>query len=323
MSLVAIRSAIVDAIEAGVPTFASVAAHGGKFSAIEVRRVASKSPACMVAVIGIKNIERQGGMAVGQVQFGAFVATQGTSTVQRDASALILSEAIIGLAATNAWDYADAKAPQGMRADNLFSGTVDKLAVALWAVFWTQEMDLSPMTQEEMDAIDDFHRLHVDTDLAPMDGVIEDEQDIWLHGTLMSAYGQLYVSSAAATGIAAADTFQKANGTTTLHKYDGMDMPVDNRLRHTDAVTRPMLVQVKASISVSTDAEVQLAVAKNGTVIDESSVAEDLAAADGAEAMACDAIIELGENDYIEAWVTADDTVSVTLEKMTMVAVAT
>lgn len=320
MSLVALQTAIISAIDSGVSTFRTVEDHGGRYDLDEVKRIATKQPACLVSVLGGPVERMAGSTARCMADIVAAVVTMGSSQTGRDAAAAALAEAVAVLAIENAWEYEDAKAPERIFIDNLYSGALDRLGVALWFVRWKQ---LTVLGSFDASDYDDFNRLNVQTDMAPADGVVDDELDIWLQGTLMSAYGQIYVSADAATSIAVASTYQKAAGTTTLLRADGFDMPTSNRLRHTDDVTRAVSVQAKASISVDSDAEVFLAIAKNGTVVDESGISEDMLAADGAEVLAADALVELGENDYVEAWVTADDTVNVTLEKLTLVAVAT
>jgi len=319
MSLTALRAAVVSSIASNISTFRAVQAHGGKFNVEELKRIAVQSPACLITMLG-GPFTRQGVQAVGAVQIVAFVVTGGTSATKRDEAALVLAEALAGLVAENKWDYEHAKAPERMALGNLYSGELDRAGVALWAVTWTQQADLAIF---DPTTLDDLNQVHTQTDLAPRDGVNEDELAIWLQGTLMSAYGNAYVSTPAATSIAAADTYQKVAGTTTLLNYSGMDMPVSNRLRHTGTVSKDFLVQLAASLTVSADAKVTLTVAKNGVAIEECEIEEECTLAGGAESLKVSTTVALGENDYVEAWVKADDTVNVTATKLNLVAVAT
>lgn len=319
MSVLGLRNAIVSSIGSEIPTFRKVEAADGRFDVNDLKRLAVYAPSALVAVLN-GDCRREAAVAVGDVKIAVFIVTGGTSALHRGDAAITLVEAVVGLAAANHWAYSDAKPPQTIRFENLYSGAIDKLGVALWAVRWEQRLDLATPSTEDFD---ELRSVYVDTDFADKDGVVEDEQIIELQGTLMSAYGQIYVSSSAATSIASADTYQKASGTTTLLRADGFDMPATGRLRHTDAVTRPVSVEVTASAAVDADAKVTLTVAVNGVPVEEAEVEEELTSAGGAEAMVVKALVELTEDDYVETWVKADDTVNVTLSKMSLVAVAT
>jgi hypothetical protein len=323
MSLLGLRTAIVTSLQLEVASLTSVAAHGGRINLAEVRRAAlNRAPAGLVTVLG-GPIEREGGGGVGvcDAQVVVFIICLGTSQVHRDAEALALAEAVAVQAIRNSWAYDGSKAPAGIRVDNLYNGTQDRDGFALWSVTWTQRLDVGYDTS--VDDLDDFNRLHADWDLAPRDGVADASQDVWLQGTLMSAYGQLHVSTSAATPIAVVDTYQKVAGTTTLKSALAMDMPTDGRLRHTGSVSRPMLVEAAVSIEVDGDATVTVTIAKNGTADADVEVTQECVAGAGAEAFSVPYVGALDENDYVEVWAKADDTVNVTATKLSLVAVAT
>ncbi len=320
MSIGGLTSAIVSSLDTEIAALRSVKTHGGQFNVQELRRVAVYAPAALVTVSNGDVTRHAGSTGVGTLTIDVFVVTGGTSAVGRDDGALLLVQSIVGLAVRNDWAYADAGPPKAIKFRNLYSGQLDSKGVALWAVRWQQDVEIDAPT---IDDLDELRSLYINTDLADKDGVVEDQQIIQLQGTLMSAYGQIYVSSSAATSIAVADTYQKAAGTTTLLRADGFDMPANGRLRHTDDVTRPVAIEVPASVSVDSDAKVTLTLAVNGVPVEEAEVEEELTSAGGAESMVVKAIVELGENDYVEPWVKADSTVNVTLTKVNVVAVAT
>lgn len=325
MSLLELREAIVTSLGNEVTSLKSVAGHGGRVTLDELRRLAlpASAPVALVAVLGGSG-EREGGAGTGtcEAQVAVFVACLGDSQTLRDAEALVVAEAVFVQAIRNAWDYSDAQAPARIRVDNLFSGKIDRHGLALWAVTWRQQVNVG-YTDDYATSLDDFNRLHTDWDLAPRNGVVDTAQDVWLRGTLMSAYGHLYVSAEAATAIAAADTYQKAAGTTTLKEALEMDMPTNGRLRHTGSVSRPCMVEASLSVSTDGDAEVTFALAVNGVVDEDTEISQSLLAAGGSEAFSVPSVVDLDENDYVEVWVKADDTVNVTVNKMSLVAVAT
>jgi hypothetical protein len=324
MSLVGLRQAVVDSIAASfgpdgtTPVFRAVQTHGGKFNSDELKRLASKAPAALVALMG-GPITREGGtQAVGKTALVVFILTRGDSETKRDADALVLSEAVVGLMVKNDWDYADAQAPMEMAMANLYSGVIDRIGMALWSVGWSQANDLAIVDTSDLPL---FHHGNVKWDLADMDGVVDMEDDIWVNGEFMSAYGQIYVSTAAPTSIAAIDTYQKAMGTTTLKTTPAavdFDMPATNRLRHIGTVVKPILVGASGSLTVSADAKVTLA------VVDETTEQEiECTLAEGAEPFSLRGLFNLNANEYTEVWVKADATVNVTLTKLSMVAAAT
>ena len=202
---------------------------------------------------------------------------------------------------------------------NLYSGLIDREGVALWSVTWSQYADLNIFDAE---GLDDLKSVQLDWDLAPADGVIDSQQIVYLWSELMSAYGNLNVSSSAATAVAVAGTYVKAAGTTALNLSSDMDMPQVNRLRHTGTVAKPFFVSASASVLVSADAKVTLALAKNGTVDEHTAIEQKCTLAGGAEAFSIKSLVSLDENDYVEVWLTADNTVNVTLEKLHLIAAA-
>ena len=311
MTLVTLRQAIIDSIEANIPAFKSVQAHGGSFNLPELERVSMKSPTCLVAIMG-GVIERQTTVAVATPAIYAFVVTRGTSQEKRDEAALVLAEAVATMVINNEWDVECTQAPTGVRMENLYSGKIDAKGVALWVVNWSQKSDLAGL---DTSAFPYLHTIAADYDLAPVDGVIDFEQLIQLGGEPMSVYGQLYVSTAVATAIAVPDTYQKVAGTTTLKLNDGVDMPENMRLRHTGTVAKPFQVRSPISVEVASNSKVTFALAKNGVVDANTEVEQDIVALAGAEAFSVDGLFSLDANDYIELWVKCDLAINVTVTK--------
>ena len=83
MSLVALRTAIVSHIGAQVSAFQVVRSYGGTFNRTELKRIALKSPACLISVLG-GDLERHAGQPVAHPTIAAFVVTRGTSEIKRD-----------------------------------------------------------------------------------------------------------------------------------------------------------------------------------------------------------------------------------------------
>ena len=308
MSLLALRTAIVAGITTGETAFNVVKSHGGIFNRAEYKRIAVKTPGCSVAIFG-GPVTRNGKIGVCMARVVAFIVAKGTSETKRDVEAMVLAESVANLAAADAWGY-EAKAPEEIGLANLYSGDIDRDTIAIWSVTWQQLVDLSDF---DLSTLDDFYKAHVDWDLAPRDGVVDAQQVISLGGDFMSIYGHIYISAAAATGIAVAGTYQKALGATTLKLADDCDMPADGRVRHIGTVSKPMLATATGSVSVAADAKVTLAISKNGTVDENTAQEIECTLAEGAEPFSLTGLFNLDENDYVDIWITADDTVAVTL----------
>lgn len=329
MSLIGLRSAIVADITSKIPDFHTVQAHGGTFDKDELKRIALKSPACLVALMG-GPLAREGGSPTGEPTLFAFVVTGGSSSTKRNRAAIILVEEVIRLVANNSWKYECAQAPNGMRMDNLYSGEIDKEGVALWSVSWSQRTDIAtfdpddPTAQATIDAnLADFKEMHFDIEPQPAEGIaVPLAGAVQLRGQFMSAYGHIFVSTPLATAIATADTYQKAAGTTTAKLLDEVDMPSAGRLRHKGVIAKPFMVTIKLSAAVDADAKVTFAIAKGGIVDEDTEIEEEMTVAGGAEAIPLTGIVSLDEDEYIEVWVKADDTVNVTLTKANVVLAA-
>lgn len=317
MTIVAQRAAIAAAVEAGVTAFESVATFGGEFSVADILRYAVKSPAARVGCVGFSDGVYEAGTKAIIIQWIIVIVTR-DGTVKRDAQALTLTEAVTGLVLGNNWGLQTGR-PTDVRGRNLYSGEIDKKGLAIWAVTWVQRLEVDEYDET---ALDDFETMYTEWDLAPADGVVDMDGRLVLQGAFMSAYGQLTISSAIATSISVAGTYQKAAGTTVLGNANECDMPVTGRLRHTGTVAKPFYVTGAVSVTVSGDAKVTLALAKGGVVDTTTAIEQELTAAGGAEAFSLSDIVSLDENEYVEVWCTADDTINVTLTKMSLTAAA-
>ncbi len=320
MSLTGLQSAIVTSIDTTITTLRTVQQHGGRFDAQELRRYALRAPAALVACLGGPISRDVASHSSCKAKIAVFVVTHGNSAVARNTDALTFCESIAGMAALNTWDYVDAQAPLDIRIDNLYGSSIDETGSALWAVTWTQASDIDVYDDS---ALDEFHTANTKWDLWPADGTIDAEDLLLIWGQFMSAYGHIYVSSAAATSVATPGTYVKAAGTTTLKLADEFDMPADMRIRHTGTPTRPTLVTASCSVTVASDCKVTVALAENGVLDANTAQEQELTAAGGAMSFDVKGVLSLAENDYAEVWVTADEIVGVTMTKLNFVAAAT
>lgn len=319
MTILGLRNAIISSIDAEIPAFVSVKEHGGNLNATEIKRISTKSPAALVSVLGGDG-KLEGGLAVGSMAITVFIITRGSSDNKRESDVITLAESVFHEAAHNAWDYEDAQAPMNIKMRNLYNSALDGLGVALWGVAWTQKADAAKF---DITTLDEFHTADTKIDLVPADGFMESESLVTVGGEFMSAYGHIYISTAAATPMVASDTYYKAAGSTTLKLSSDCDMPVDGRIRHIGTVSKPFLATASIAVQVSADALVTLALAKNGVVDEDTAIKQEVTLAGGAEALSLKGIMSLDENEYAEVWVKADSTVDVTLSKLNLAIVAT
>lgn len=155
MSLVMVREKMRQAIADGAQGLAQVDTHGGRFDADELKRWALKSPAVVVGALSVPEVMLEGGQRVAKVEWGAFILVQDTPKLKRSEGALVMLEAVIAVIHPGQrWDDADTKAPEQIKASNLYNGKgLDAKGVALWAVTWQQCHDINAF---DMATLDDF-----------------------------------------------------------------------------------------------------------------------------------------------------------------------
>lgn len=162
MSLPDIRRAIIDDLkDYGLGD--AVEPHQGRLSVDELKTLVVKGRAAIkVGCLGIPRVNDQTAQPGLMVAFAVYVMALDKQGVPRDETAMILASAVALRVSRNLWGRSDLDDPMDIRADNLYSGTIEKRAVALWAVTWRQEW-----TPETMDisTLDDLLSVVTDFDL--------------------------------------------------------------------------------------------------------------------------------------------------------------
>jgi len=145
--------------------------------------------------------------------------------------------------------------------------------------------------------------------------------------SILPDYGNLYISTAAATTLTTVDTYYEAAGTTTLGaNVSAFDMPANGRLRYTGAPTRIVLVTATISMTASINSQVlDFRLAKNGTTDVATEVQRKIGTGSDVGAASVSGILSMATNDYVSLF--AENTTSggttVTLTKMSLVAQGT
>jgi hypothetical protein len=183
MSLDALRTAITAVIDTATPEAVTCAPHGGRFDVAELRRISAKAPAIFIAVLGFNDLAESSGSYEATISWAAFVVTRDKAGVLRDIAALNLVNALALIVPGNTWGLEAAiGTPDGVRSDNLFSATVDKAGVAMWAISWRQRMQLGQaITDAELATLDLFEtfdaRYPVEDDAPEAEDLVSLPQD--------------------------------------------------------------------------------------------------------------------------------------------------
>ena len=150
-----LRDAILADLRQDLPVLRSVEGHGGRIDAAELSRIATLTPALRLACIDLPLATSTGrGRRRIESQWVAFVIVddRGAPTDQtRDDSAMDLAWTLAEQLSFRRWRLPsitqDAIAPTSIKPENLYSGTINKRGVALWAVSWSQTITINARTQ--------------------------------------------------------------------------------------------------------------------------------------------------------------------------------
>jgi len=158
MSLCDLRDAVVTDLRRILPQLRTCETHGGRFDAAELRRLAPRTPAALVTTLALDDLRREHGEYKSEVTFAVFVLTTDRPGLPRDEAALAVVDALARTIPDNRWSMAESETvPDRLRAENLYSGGLDKSGVALWAVSWRQRMVLGQeLSAEDVAALDRF-----------------------------------------------------------------------------------------------------------------------------------------------------------------------
>lgn len=143
MRLVDLRTAVLADLKAKLPGLRSAAVHGGRFDLEELKRYSAQAPALRVAVLGAPSLADTGDERTDvDATLVAYVLTTDAPQLPRDVAALNLCEVLLAYIPHKRWGLQDIGAPERVSASNLYDGGLDRQAVALWAVSWSQRVRL-------------------------------------------------------------------------------------------------------------------------------------------------------------------------------------
>jgi hypothetical protein len=136
-------------------------------------------------------------------------------------------------------------------------------------------------------------------------------------GSSQAAFGGLYMQDNATT-TSADTTWKVPGGTSTLKLANNFDMPANNRLRYTGAVTKKFRVMLTCTVNAPDARIAWLSLGKDGTRI--STLKEENYQDAGRESnMSVTELVELAQNSYIEPMIRlASSTSTITIENLNL-----
>lgn len=165
---------MVDAI-AALGIFASVTTHRGRVTLEEIKRYSMAAPCALVVVSGGRG-DTDTQVVASSRRLTVFIVVK-NGTVQSDAAALSLVDELIKLIHNNRWGIDDAELPVSINDDNLYSAQLDAVGVALWAISWEQNLQLTDEVEPTMANFVTFVGDWKDGDKVVMQSIATMEQD--------------------------------------------------------------------------------------------------------------------------------------------------
>lgn len=136
----AIQDAIVATLAARYPTF-TVEPHGGNFTEREVPMLLAKAPAILVGCTNIPDLQSVGiDKWRATLRWALFVLGADTAVTERHDVALDTVFDLLLWLPSQRWNVPAARIPDQSTfgADNLYTGSLNNLRIALWGLRWDQ-----------------------------------------------------------------------------------------------------------------------------------------------------------------------------------------
>ena len=138
LKFVSLSSSVVEKIATMLPKV-NIESYPGRFDVTELKRISTKLPAVRIAFMGSTKIDMMDtGENEATVRLAAFVITGDRRGLPKDSAALNIVEALLTLIPGQSWGVPGTTIAKNIKADNLYSGQVDRQGVAIWALTWEQ-----------------------------------------------------------------------------------------------------------------------------------------------------------------------------------------
>ena len=143
---------IKSAFGAKIKNKINIAAHAGRFTEAEIRRLATQTPAVLTSLMAVKDGE---GTDNSECRFISWVLVRADNKDKIYDSGLKYTSLLIPVIRSipndsiyNATDVTD------IEAENLYTGTLDGINISMWAVSWTWKVRATQMPDGDI-ALDD------------------------------------------------------------------------------------------------------------------------------------------------------------------------
>ena len=122
---------------------AMVNTHPGRFDEAELKRIAVRAPAVLLACLGTGRFKQVETDEVDiPLNCTAFVLTKDERGLPRETGVINISEVLLTWLPGRRWNMPNVSPPSGLMSQNLFGKQLGKMGVTLWAVSWVQNIRL-------------------------------------------------------------------------------------------------------------------------------------------------------------------------------------
>lgn len=163
MNINVVLEAVAAGIKSRLPELAACEVHDGRFDAGELARISARTPACFTACLAVSQVQDPGTEQVDAVlDLAVFVVTRSNPGLDRGRAARNIVSGLLETIPHNFWGLDALGSPEtgSIKAQNLYSGRLDKRGAALWAVSWKQTVRLGESIFDDEGVVPS--RLYVD-----------------------------------------------------------------------------------------------------------------------------------------------------------------
>jgi hypothetical protein len=182
MNLLQLREAMTEDLKASLGNSATdVRSHRGQFDSLaEIRNLAVRSPAVLVAIRRYTDVEEHGENYLLTLDCGIYLLTQdkGTGTDRRDSLALIVSQKITQaiFALARQWDFAH-ELPSRISVTNLTTLEMDKNGGCLWLHNFNLRVEIDALDAATLGIFEGFDADHFSEADPPVREVVMQSTD--------------------------------------------------------------------------------------------------------------------------------------------------
>lgn len=156
--------------EDDIDKVSEITRHVGRFDKPdEIKNwMSRKDGGIRIAALRVRNIDQSAGQMTGDVDFVAYVFCTEQFGYSRDQRAEVIAGRLAKLLLANKGVPTANKKAESLYMDNMYSGDVDGLGLAVWSVSWTQNWVLDKsITAADLDNFVTFHATAEVADRAP------------------------------------------------------------------------------------------------------------------------------------------------------------